>query len=31
MDIAGTVAVITGVYFVALLVAMFAMTGKPGS
>jgi hypothetical protein len=25
------VAVITGVYFVALLVAMFAMTGKPGS
>ncbi len=26
-----TVAVITGVYFVALLVAMFAMTGKPGS
>ena len=26
-----TVAVITGVYFVALVVAMFAMTGKPGS
>ena len=26
-----TVAVITGVYFVALIVAMFAMTGKPGS
>ena len=26
-----TVAVITGVYFVALLVAMVAMTGKPGS
>jgi hypothetical protein len=26
-----SVAVITGVYFVALLVAMFAMTGKPGS
>ena len=25
------VAVITGLYFVALLVAMFAMTGKPGS
>jgi hypothetical protein len=25
------VAVITGIYFVALLVAMFAMTGKPGS
>jgi hypothetical protein len=25
------VAVITGVYFLALLVAMFAMTGKPGS
>ena len=25
------VAVITGVYFVALLVAMFAMTGKPGA
>jgi protein-S-isoprenylcysteine O-methyltransferase Ste14 len=25
------VAVITGAYFVALLVAMFAMTGKPGS
>jgi hypothetical protein len=25
------VAVITGVYFVALIVAMFAMTGKPGS
>jgi hypothetical protein len=25
------VAVITGVYFVALVVAMFAMTGKPGS
>jgi hypothetical protein len=27
----GAVAVITGVYFIALLVAMFAMTGKPGS
>jgi hypothetical protein len=26
-----TVAVISGIYFVALLVAMFAMTGKPGS
>jgi hypothetical protein len=26
-----TVAVITGVYFVALIVAMVAMTGKPGS
>jgi hypothetical protein len=26
-----TVAVIAGIYFVALLVAMFAMTGKPGS
>jgi hypothetical protein len=26
-----SVAVITGVYFIALLVAMFAMTGKPGS
>ncbi len=26
-----TVAIITGVYLVALLVAMFAMTGKPGS
>lgn len=25
------VAIITGVYFVALIVAMFAMTGKPGS
>jgi hypothetical protein len=25
------VAIITGVYFAALLVAMFAMTGKPGS
>jgi hypothetical protein len=25
------VAVITGVYFIGLLVAMFAMTGKPGS
>lgn len=25
------VAIITGVYFLALLVAMFAMTGKPGS
>jgi hypothetical protein len=25
------VALITGVYFIALLVAMFAMTGKPGS
>jgi hypothetical protein len=27
----GAVAVITGVYFVALVVAMVAMTGKPGS
>ena len=27
----GAVAVITGVYFVALIVAMVAMTGKPGS
>jgi hypothetical protein len=27
----GAVAVITGVYLIALLVAMFAMTGKPGS
>jgi protein-S-isoprenylcysteine O-methyltransferase Ste14 len=27
----GTVAVITGVYLAALLVAMFAMSGKPGS
>lgn len=26
-----TVAAITGLYFVALIVAMFAMTGKPGS
>jgi hypothetical protein len=26
-----TVAVITGLYFAALIVAMFAMTGKPGS
>jgi hypothetical protein len=26
-----TIAVISGVYFIALLVAMFAMTGKPGS
>ena len=26
-----TVAVISGVYFIALLVAMFVMTGKPGS
>jgi NADH:ubiquinone oxidoreductase subunit 6 (subunit J) len=28
---ASTVAVLAGIYFVALLVAMFAMTGKPGS
>jgi len=28
---AKTVAVITGLYLIALLVAMFAMTGKPGS
>jgi hypothetical protein len=28
---APTVAVLAGVYFIALLVAMFAMTGKPGS
>jgi hypothetical protein len=27
----GAIAVITGVYFVALVVAMVAMTGKPGS
>ena len=27
----GAVAIITGVYFVALIVAMVAMTGKPGS
>jgi hypothetical protein len=27
----GAVAVLTGVYFVALIVAMVAMTGKPGS
>jgi len=27
----GAVAVITGIYFVALIVAMVAMTGKPGS
>src|SRR5947207_2034099 len=27
----GAVAVITGIYFVALVVAMVAMTGKPGS